>query len=38
MAPVLELLVFMSVAPASLHFHTLIFYCLSVPQVQWKMN
>ena len=35
-----ELSFFMDLAPApaSVRFHTLVFYCLASPQVEWKMN
>jgi len=33
-----ELSFLMAPALASIRFHTLIFYCLALPQVEWKMN
>jgi len=33
-----ELSFLMAPALASVRFHTFIFYCLALPQVEWKMN
>jgi len=38
LAPELSFFMAPAPSPTSVRFHTLIFYCLALPQVEWKMN